>query len=78
MYFFSLGAPRRFAGAERGSRFSQGCLNPSCDGVRAAEHAPRGPFQLLELRNGFVEIIERGDGVIGERPRVSHNSGSNI
>jgi len=39
--------------------------------VRAAEHAPRGPFQLLELRNGFVEIIERGDGVIGERPRVS-------
>ena len=68
----------RLAGAKRGSRVSQSALKIRYERVRAAEHAPRGPFQLLELRNGFVEIIERGDGVIGERPRVSHNSGSNI
>ena len=62
---------RRFARTERGSRVLQGIPNPHYVRVRAAEHAPRGPFQLLELRHGFAEIIERGDGVIVERPRVS-------
>ena len=28
--------------------------------MRAAEHAPRGPFQLLERRHGLAEIFERG------------------
>ena len=31
--------------------------------MRAAEHAPRGPFHLLELRHGLAEIVERGAGV---------------
>ena len=35
---------RIFAGAERGSRVSQGRLDPRCVRVHAAEHASRGPF----------------------------------
>ena len=35
---------RFFAGAERRSRISQVALNPRCERVRAAEHAPSGPF----------------------------------
>ena len=62
--------PRRFAGAERGSRFSQPLLNPRCDRVRAAEHAPRNPFRVLESRHAFAEIVERGGGVLAECPRV--------
>ena len=31
--------------------------------MRAAEHAPRGPFQFLERRHGLAEVIERGGGV---------------
>ena len=50
----------RFAGAERGSRDSQGCLNPRCERVRAAEHPPRDPFNFLERIHGLAEIVERG------------------
>ena len=32
--------------------------------VRAAKHAPRGPFRVLERRHGFAEIVERGAGVL--------------
>ena len=51
---------RRFAGAERGSRPSQGFPNPHYVWVRAAEDAPRGPFRVLERRHGLAEIVERG------------------
>ena len=62
---------RRFAGAERGSRFSQIELNIFCERMRATEHAPRGLFQIFEGRNGLAEITERGAGVLVERPRVN-------
>ena len=45
---------RSGTGAKRGSRCSQGTLNPLCERVRAAEHAPRDPFRLLERRHGFA------------------------
>ena len=38
--------------------------------MRATEHAPRGPFRLLERRHGLVEIVERGGGVLVERQSV--------
>ena len=28
--------------------------------MRATEHAPRGPFRVLERRHGLAEIVERG------------------
>ena len=59
------------AGAEHISRVSQGCLNPSCDRMRAAEHAPRGPFRVLERRHCLAEIVERRVGVLVERLRVT-------
>ena len=59
-------------GAERGSRVLQGSLNSFCDRVRAAEHAPRDPFRVLERRHGLADIVERGVGVIVERDRVGH------
>ena len=40
--------------------------------MRATEHAPRGPFYLLERRHALAEIIERGARVIAARPRVIH------
>ena len=65
-----LTARLRFAGAKRGSRDLQIALNPNCGRMRAAEHAPRGPFNFLERRHGLAEIVERGGGVLVERPRV--------
>ena len=55
---------RRLAGGERGSRDSQIVLHVYCERVRATEHAPRGPFHVLERRHGLAEIIERGAGVL--------------
>ena len=43
-------------------------LNITYEWVRAAEHAPGGPFRVLERRYGLAEIVERGRGVIAERP----------
>ena len=63
-------ARRRFTGAERGSRLSQGFFISRCDRMRAPEHASRGPFRLLERRHGLAEIVERGGGVAAERLRV--------
>ena len=42
--------------------------------VRAAEHAPRGPFRVLERRHGLAEIVERGGRVVSveRRPRKSN------
>ena len=54
------GRRRRLAGGEHGSRVSQVVLKPHCDRVPASENAPRGPFQILEGRNGLAEIVERG------------------
>ena len=69
----SLRTPRRrrFAGAERCSRVSQKVPNPAYDRVRASEHAPRGPFHLLERIYGLAHIVERGIGISAERLRVS-------
>ena len=58
-------------GAERGSRVSQAALNPHCGRVRAAKHAPRGPFRVLERRHGLAEVVERGAGVRVERLPVN-------
>ena len=55
-----LRVPGRFAGAKRGSRVSKVALNPRCERVRAAEHAPRDAFNLLERIHGQAEIAERG------------------
>ena len=30
----------------------------------SAEHAPRGPFHLLERRDGVAEVVERGRLVV--------------
>ena len=38
-------------------------LHYLCVRVRASEHAPRGPFRVLERRHGLAEIVERGGGV---------------
>ena len=43
----------------------------SCACVRAAHHAPRGPFDLLERRHGLAVIVERGAGVFVECLRVN-------
>ena len=40
--------------------------NPFCERVPSPEHAPRGPFRLLEHRHGLAEIVERGVGVLDE------------
>ena len=55
---------RRLAGAERLLRESQGILNRFCGRMRAAEHAPRGRFDILESRHGLAEIVERGAAVL--------------
>ena len=39
--------------------------------MRTAEHAPRGPFHVLERRHAFAEIVERGAIVSTERLRVA-------
>ena len=62
---------RRFAGAERGSRFFNFSLHHRHCRVRAAEYAPRDPFRILEGCHGLAEIVERGAGDPVERPRVS-------
>ena len=40
--------------------------------MRAAEHAPRDPFRVLERRHGLAEIVERGAGVPVKRHSVIH------
>ena len=70
LVFLNLGTPRRrrrFAGAEDGSRVLHGLLNPSCERMRAAGHAPRDPFRVLARRHGLAEIVESGVGILGAR-----------
>ena len=59
-----LGAPRRLAGAERGSRFLQIPLDQSEERVRASKHTARGPLRVLERRHGLADIVERGAVVL--------------
>ena len=66
----SICSSSSLAGAKVGSRLLQIALNADCDRVRATEHAPRGPCHLFERRHGLAETVERGAGVIAERPRV--------
>ena len=40
--------------------------------MRTTEHAPRGPFHILERRHGLAEIAVGGNGVQVERHRVIH------
>ena len=54
----------RFAGAERGSRFSQFVLDLRRERMRSAKHAQRSPFQLLERGHGLAEVVERGAGIL--------------
>ena len=61
---------RRLAGAERGSRLSQGYLNSPSGRVRATKHAPRSPSGVLERIHGLADILERGAVVSVERLRV--------
>ena len=49
---------------EHSSRVSQMEINPSCHRVCATEHAPCGPFRLLQRRHGLAEIVERGSVVL--------------
>ena len=51
--FHKLGV-ERFAGAEHDTRFLEVALNRRCVRVRAAEHAPRDAFNLLERIYGLV------------------------
>ena len=60
-----------FAGGEHGSRVLHTALNSLRERVRAAEHAPRDRFYLLERRHGLAQIVERGVGVSAERLRVN-------
>ena len=39
-------------------RASQSALNRQRYRVRATEHAPRGPFHVLERRHGLAEIVD--------------------
>ena len=52
---------------------SQASVNVHGEWVFAAEHAPGGPYRVLERRDGLAEIgiVERhGGAVFVERPRV--------
>ena len=69
-WVFLRGRRRCFAGAERGSRASQFVLNVHCERVRSAEYAPHGRCRILVRPHGLAEIVERGGGVLVERPRV--------
>ena len=67
LFLLLLRTPRRrlrFAGAERGSRVSQIILDPFCERVRATHHTARDPFNFLERRHAFAQIVKRGGGVL--------------
>ena len=50
--------------------YTQVSLNNLRERVRAAEHAPRGPFCFLERRRGLADIVERGSGDFAARHRA--------
>ena len=67
LVYYSLGS-----GAGRGSRQSQVVPNLLRHRVRASEHPPRDPFNVLERRHCLAEIGDRRAGVAEERPRVMY------
>ena len=67
MLYTYLRARRRLAGGEDCSRLTQVILKENKEGVRATQHAPRGPFRVLERRHCLAEIVERGAGVCPSR-----------
>ena len=71
MYLF-LRTPRRLLLAEHQSRPLQVSLNRFSEWMRAAEHAACNPYGVFERRHGLAEIVERGAGVLVERPSVIH------
>ena len=71
--FFLRARRRRFAGAERGLRVSQGAPNIQYDRVRTPENAPRCRFQTLERRHGFAQIV--GSGASGTVERLVRERG---
>ena len=52
---------------------SQIVLNPNCVWVRAAEHAPRDAFRVLERRHGLAEVVERGTRVREEHISINRS-----
>ena len=56
---------------QEASGLSQEMFNLLYERVRATEHAPRGPFRVLERLDGLAEIAERGAVVPEERLRVT-------
>ena len=46
--------------------------------MRAAEHAPRDPFRVLESRHCLAEIVERGAVVLAERLRVGGSTAGEL
>ena len=42
----------------------QVALNPHCERVRTAEHAPSDSSRVLERRDCLAEIVERGVGIL--------------
>ena len=56
---FIYASSRRLAGAKGTSRFLQAPLNLHYERVCATEHAPRGPFHVLERRHSLAQIVER-------------------
>ena len=69
-----LSSPR-LAGAERARARRRAVAQQSfVVGMRAAEHAPRGPFYLLQRRYRLAEIVERGVGVSVEGIRINRPS----
>ena len=61
---------RRFADAEKRSRFLQILSNIRGKRVHAAKNAPRDSPRVLERRHGLAEIVERGAVGFDERQRV--------
>ena len=67
---YSLGRRGLGTGVERCSRASQLVHNGRSERVLATEHAPRGPFRLLERLHALAKIVERRAVVLVERLRV--------
>ena len=57
---------------QEASGLSQEMFNLLYERVRATEHAPRGPFRVLERRHCLAEVVERGVGVPDERYSIIH------
>ena len=64
----------RFKFTPAATRLLQGNANFRHERMRAAHHAPRGPFRIFERRQGLADVVERGGVRVGERPRPDLNT----